>query len=176
MGWAVTAGLMPAFDMIVDTVGKSEVFKRHKTPLEKKVLAAMLCFAGLSYRKTAQLLGGLSYMAVQRAFTALRDGLPKPERKYRGCIAVDETKLIGEELIVWAAWDLESREVLAFRCSFTRSYLDAELFLKDVLQYCMNRPLFLVEKGPWYPYALKNLGLRYEEPYQKMVQESSSQV
>jgi len=40
----------------------------------------------------------------------------------------------------------------------------------------MNRPLFLVEKGPWYPYALKNLGLRFEEPYQKVVTEYSSQV
>jgi len=167
---------MSAFDIIADTVRKSEVFKRHKTPLEKKVLAAMLCLAGLSYRKTAQLLRGISYMTVQRAFTALRDGLPKPERKYRECIAIDETKLIGEELIVWAAWDLESKEILAFRCSFTRSFLDAELFLKNVLQYCMNRPLFLVEKGPWYPYALKNLGLRFEEPYQKVVTEYSSQV
>jgi len=47
---------------------------------------------------------------------------------------------------------LEIKEILAFRVSFTRSSLDAELFLKD-------KPLFLVDKGPWYKEAFKSLGL-----------------
>lgn len=64
--------------------------------------------------------------------------------------------------MVWAARDVDSKEVLGFRCSFTRSSLDAELFLKKVLQYCENKPLFLVDKGPWYPDAFKSLGLEYE--------------
>jgi len=146
----------------MDKVGESGVFKRNKTPLEVKVLAAMLCFAGLSYRKAAGLLGGLSYMAVQRAFTALK-ALPKPGKRYRRCVAVDETKtkLGKEQLYLWAARDVDSKEVLAHRASFTRSSLDAELFLKDVLQYCENKPLFLVDKGPWYPDAFKSLGLEY---------------
>ncbi|MFQ6134501.1 MAG: hypothetical protein ACE5KU_01635 [Nitrososphaerales archaeon] len=79
------------------------------------------------------------------------------------CIAVDETKtkLVGEQLIIWAARDVDTEEVLGFRCSFTRSSLDAELFLKEVLRYCENRPFFLVDKGPWYPDAFRNLGLEY---------------
>jgi len=83
---------------------------------------------------------------------------------YRRCIAVDETKikLVGKQLIIWAARDVDTKEVLSFRCSFTRSSLDAELFLKDLLQYCENKPLFLVDKGPWYREAFKSLGLEYE--------------
>jgi len=50
--------------------------------------------------------------------------------------------------------------------SFTRSSLDAELFLREVLQYCENKPLFLVDKGPWYPDAFKNLGLEYRHEAQ----------
>ncbi len=79
--------------------------------LEIKVLAAMLCFAGLSHRKAAQLIGRLSYVAVHDAFIALRKALPKPERRYRRCIAVDEnkTKVVGEQLIVWAARDVDTK-------------------------------------------------------------------
>lgn len=32
-------------------------------------------------------------MSVHRAFTAMMEALPKPVRRHRRCIAVDETKL-----------------------------------------------------------------------------------
>jgi transposase-like protein len=158
------SGLQP----LVDAVERAGVFKRDKTPLEVKVLAAMLCFAGLSYRGVAKAVGGISYGLVYRAFTAIRDALPKPERRYRRCIAVDETKLKverkGEPIYVflWAARDVDTKEVLAFRASFTRSSLDAEIFLKQVLECCENKPLFLVDKGPWYREAFERLGLEYK--------------
>jgi transposase-like protein len=44
-----------------------------------------------------------------------------------------------------------------------RSSLDAEIFLKQVLQYCENKPLILVDHGPWYVDALEKLGLEYEQ-------------
>jgi transposase-like protein len=75
---------------------------------------------------------------------------------------VDETKLGKEQLFIWAARDVDSKEVLAFRCSFTRSSLDAELLLKYALQYCENKPLILVDRAPWYKDALKRLELEYE--------------
>ncbi|MEM3734916.1 MAG: DDE-type integrase/transposase/recombinase [Nitrososphaerales archaeon] len=94
----------------------------------------------------------------------LKDALPKPERRYRRCIAVDETKtkLGKKEVFIWAARDVDGREALTFRCSFTRSSLDAELFLKGVLQFCENKPLILVDRAPWYKDALKRLELMYE--------------
>jgi len=158
--------LMSGLQPLVNAVERAGVFKRNKTPLEVKVLAAMLCFAGLSYRGVAKAVGGISYGLVYRAFTALR-GLPKPERRCRRCIAVDETKVKverrGEPIYVflWVARDVDTKEVLAFRASFTRSSLDAEMFLKQVLECCENKPLFLVDKGPWYREAFERLGLEY---------------
>jgi transposase-like protein len=131
-------GLQP----LLDVVKRAGVFKRNRTPLEVKVLAALLCFAGLSYRGVAKAVGGISYGLVYRAFTAIRDA--KPERRHRRCIAVDETKVKierrGEPIYVflWAAGDVDTKEVLTFRASFTRSTLDAEIFLKQVLEYCEN--------------------------------------
>ena len=62
----------------------------------------------------------------------MKDALPRPERKYRRCVAVGETKAnLGKaQLFVWAARDVDSKEVFASRCSFTRSSLVAELLLK----------------------------------------------
>jgi len=46
------------FDLqpLVDVVKRAGVFKRNETSLEVKVLAAVLCFAGLSYRVWRRLL------------------------------------------------------------------------------------------------------------------------
>ena len=113
----------------------------------------------------AKAVGGISYGLVYRAFTAIRDALPKPERRYRRCIAVDEVKIErrGETIYVffWAARDVDTKEIVASRASFTRSSLDSEIFLKQILEYCENKPLFLVDKGPWYREAFERLGLEY---------------
>jgi transposase-like protein len=120
-------------------------------------------FCSLSYRGVAKDVGGI-YGLVYRAFTALMDALPKPERSR--CVAVDENKLKikrkGEPIYVFlcAARDVDTKEVLTFRASFTRSSLDAEIFLK-ILECCENKPIFLVDNDPWYKEAFERLGLEY---------------
>ena len=63
------------------------------------------------------------------------DALPKPERSR--CVAVDENKLKierkGEPIYVflWVARYVDTKEVLTFRASITRSSLDAENIPKD---------------------------------------------
>ncbi|MEM2210334.1 MAG: hypothetical protein QXK35_00795 [Nitrososphaerales archaeon] len=49
------------------------------------------------------------------------------------------------------AIDMDTREVLAVRVSYTRSALDAKLFLNQVLQYCENKPIILMDhnNGMW---------------------------
>ena len=124
----------------------------------------MLCFTGLSYRGVAKAVGGISYGLVYRLsqqlwmlYLSLRGGR---------CVAVDENKLKierkGEPIYVFlcAARDVDTKEVLTFRASFTRSSLDAEIFLK-ILECCENKPIFLVDNGPWYKEAFERLGLEY---------------
>jgi putative transposase len=78
--------------------------------------------------------------------------------RYRRCIAVDETKLSvkGVHVYVWSAVDVDSKELLALEASYGRSSLNALSFLM-----CINKPLVIVDKGPWYRWAFERLGLEY---------------
>jgi transposase-like protein len=85
------------------------------------------------------------------------------EPRYRRCIAVDETKqsVKGVYVYVWSAVDVDSKELLALEASYGRSSLNALAFLKKALRMCTNKPLVLVDKGPWYRWAFERLGLEY---------------
>jgi putative transposase len=62
---------------------------------------------------------------------------------------------------VWSAVDVDSRELLALEASYGRSSLNALTFLKKALKMCTNKPLVIVDKGPWYRWAFERLGLEY---------------
>jgi putative transposase len=82
------------------------------------------------------------------------------EPRYRRCIAVDETKLRVKKsyVYIWSAVDVDSKELLALEASYGRSCLNALAFLKKALKMCTNKPLVLVDKGPWYSGRLRGLG------------------
>jgi len=86
------------------------------------------------------------------------------EKKHRRAIAIDETKvkLENQWVYVWNAIDVDDRSILVVHVSTTRTSLDAIYFLRKVLEYCENKPLILVDRGPWYRWALQRLGLNYE--------------
>jgi hypothetical protein len=48
--------------------------------------------------------------------------------------------------------------LLALEASYGRSCLNALSFLKKM---CINKPLVLVDRGPWYRWAFERLGLEY---------------
>jgi len=85
------------------------------------------------------------------------------EPRYRRCIAVDETKLRVKKsyVYVWSAVDVDSKELLALEASYGRSSLNALSFLKKALKMCTNKPLVMVDRGPWYRWAFERLGLEY---------------
>ena len=151
---------MSGLDHLVRMAREAGVFRRNKVPLEEKVLSALMHYSGSSLRSIYR-WREFSYEAVRQWYHALKGVLKEPKRRYRKCIAIDETKLHGEQVYVWAARDVDAREVLGVRVSYTRSALDAELFLKQVLKYCENEPLILVDHGPWYVGALRSL--KYEQ-------------
>jgi putative transposase len=62
---------------------------------------------------------------------------------------------------VWSAVDVDSKELLALEASYGRSSLNAPSFLKKALKMCTDKPLVLVDKGPWYRWAFERLGLEY---------------
>jgi transposase-like protein len=84
-------------------------------------------------------------------------------KKFRNTIAVDETvvKMHGLNAYVWSAVDVDSGEILAIYASRGRNMLIAMKFLRIVLDRCLNKPLIIVDRGPWYRWALERLGLKY---------------
>ena len=52
-------------------------------------------------------------------------------------------------------------EILAIYASWSRNILIAMKFLRIVLGRCVNKPLIIVDRGPWYKWAIDILGLRY---------------
>jgi len=57
---------------------------------------------------------------------------------------------------------VDSGELLALEASYCRSCLNALLFIKKVLRLCMNKHKVIIDRSPWYRWALQRLGLDYE--------------
>jgi len=70
-------------------------------------------------------------------------------------------KLHGLRVYVWSALDVDSGEILAIYASWSRNILITMKFIKMVLDRCYNKPLIIVDRGPWYRWALDRLGLEY---------------
>ncbi|MGC9075697.1 MAG: DDE-type integrase/transposase/recombinase [Conexivisphaera sp.] len=138
------------------------VFRRNKIPIEEKARAVLLYMAGLSSWEIAEELG-VSHASVldwARAVASMPGSVPPRERRL---VAVDETelKVNGRMVYVWAAMDVDTRELLAMEATWSRSSLHALLFLRKVLGRCTNKPLFVADRGPWYGWAFRSLGLSY---------------
>ncbi len=105
----------------------------------------------------------ISHESVRKYYHRLKYILKEPKKKERKLIAVDETIIrVGDwKVFVWAAIDVETKECLAIWASEGRSSFHAYVFLREVLKYCKNKPEVVVDRGFWYKWALKRLGLRY---------------
>ena len=57
--------------------------------------------------------------------------------------------------------DIDDKTILAVHISTSRTAFDAFYFLKMVLKTYDNKPLIMVDRGPWYRWALQRLGLDY---------------
>jgi putative transposase len=152
-------------EWLLKALGDGGLFKRNRFSLHVKVRAVLLYMAGLSYREITYVLRLVpcSYEAVRLWVKRLEQITINVEARPRRMVAVDETKIKadGEWCYVWAAIDVDTRELLAIWVSWQRNILHAEAFLRRALETCRNKPLIIVDKGPWYPEALKALGLEW---------------
>ncbi|KAA0006488.1 MAG: IS6 family transposase, partial [Thermoplasmata archaeon] len=134
--------------------------------LEIKLIATILYYAGISFRKTSKFLADFErfshesvrmwYHKMSRVFTT--------SKKYRRCIAVDETKIkIGNrDWYVWAAIDVDSWEIVGVMVTEWRTSIDVIKFAREILKYCNNKPVIKTDRGPWYRWTLQRLGLKHE--------------
>ena len=154
--------LMHVLDYILDKV--SRLFKFNKYPLDEKAYTVMLYIAGLSLRDLSEryCITMASRESVRRWFHRF-SRIFSMEKRFRRAVALDETvvKLHGLRAYVWSAVDIDSGEILAIYASWSRNMIVAMKFTKIVLDRCLNKPLIIVDRGPWYRWALDRLGVEY---------------
>ena len=140
-----------------------DIVKRSRIPTEKKMMAAILCLSGYTYRDASKILGGMSHVAVHDAHKSVIAAMPPLQKKDR-TVAIDENAvyLNGETRgVVWMARDADSGEILALRCSLTKSQQDGKKFIESVLASCNGRPLLRVGRGADFPHNLRSLDLYF---------------
>jgi putative transposase len=154
--------MMHVIDVLLDSF--SRLFRHHRySPLEK-LCSVILFIAGLSLRDVSErfCLTFASRESV-RIWAHRSSSLFKPSKRVRRLVAVDETvlKINGRICYLWAAIDVDTNEILAVYASRGRGIPNAIKFLKMVLRSCDGKPIVVVDRGPWYRWALERLGITY---------------
>ena len=101
---------------LIELVRGKNIFRWNKKKIEIKLIATILYYAGISLRKTSKFLRDFekfSHEALRQWYHKFAQ-LFTNSRKYRRCMAIDETKIkIGDEwYYVWAAIDVDTWEIL----------------------------------------------------------------
>ena len=140
------------------------VIKRSRISTEKKILAAILCASGYTYRDVSKILGGISHVGVHDAYKSVTAALP-PLVKRRRLVSIEENLVNLNEstqAVLWLATDADTGEILSFRCSVNGSLPDQKKFIQSVLVSCTERPLLRVGRGPNFPKSLRSLDLYFQ--------------
>ena len=150
-----------------EIVKELKVFERNKVPFEIKVLGIATYIQTSSVRRTAKILSEIhpvSKTSVWNWIKKFEEKLPiSSEKKARNLVAIDETVVkANKHYYIYAAIDVERNELILMRVYTTRNFLTTKSFIKEVLEYCENKPRFVVDKAPWLIDALKSLNLEYE--------------
>lgn len=170
---------------LTDQLRQEEIFDRERKTTETRALGLLLHHAGLSCRKTSHLVTLLAepvshnpISAWYRRASHLFRQQP-PQRHER--LVIDETRLhiekpreewpedvdkdAGEHLdtlYLWAAIDPDTQQLVHVAVTEGRSGIEALGVLKGVLARCDARPRIHVDRGVWYPWPLKLLGLDWQ--------------
>ena len=175
----------PLLGNFTDQLRQQEVFDRDRKQPRTRALGLLLHHAGLSCRKTSQLVSLLAEPVThnpisawyRRASHLFRE---QPAQRHERLV-IDETSLPIEnprsewpeecdkdagdhltELFLWAAVDPDTEQLVHVAVSEGRSSVEALGFVKGVLARCDNRPTIHVDRGVWYPWPLNVLGLAWQ--------------
>jgi transposase-like protein len=152
---------MQAFQLIEIV---SQIFKRNKVSLEIKIIAIALFLQGLGIRRISKIVDKAK-SSVHEWTLKFRENLNiEVKRKKRRCIAIDETKIKVNKMwyYVYAAIDVDTRELICMKVYTSRNYLTTLDFVKQVLRFCVNRDVEIItDRMPCYEQVCKRLGMRW---------------
>jgi putative transposase len=154
--------MMHVIDVVLDSF--SNLFRSHRYSPVEKLCSVFLFIPGLSLRDLSErlCLTGASRESV-RMWVHRFSSIFRPFRRVRRLVAVDEAvlKVSGQTCYLWAEIDVDTDEVLAVYASRGRGIPSAIKFLRKVLDSCECKPVIVVDRGPWYRWALDRLGITY---------------
>jgi transposase-like protein len=156
-------GMLPRLEELLKS---KNIFVRNRKKIKTRSLGILLYHYGLSLRKCKTILSSfeeISHEAIRKWYHRVYT-IFTVKKIYREIIAVDETKvkINGKLYILWAAIDIQTREILGIWVTKGRASIEAYSFLRYVLNKCVNRPKILVDGGPWYKPALQRLHIEWE--------------
>ena len=157
------APLQGPLSVLVGWASSGHAFRRNRVSKVRKVIAAALCNSGYSYRDIAQMIGGMSYIAVRDAYISVVTCLPEVKKVHRRAVAIDggDVALGEKQFHLWVARDVDSGNILTFQASPGASVEDGARFLSVVASQCENKPLLRLGHGPNQPKGLVNLDLYF---------------
>ena len=160
---------------LTDRLAHKEGFDRDRKQPSTRALGLLLHHAGLSCRKTSQLVSlradPVTHAPIsawyRRASHLFRD---QPIQRHERLV-IDETSLHIEnprsawpeecdkdagdhrtELFLWAAVDPDTQQLVHVTVTTGRSRVEALAFVKGALARCDNQPAVHVDRGVWYPW------------------------
>ncbi|HEC94919.1 MAG TPA: IS6 family transposase [Thermoplasmatales archaeon] len=103
---------MKMLNQLMELIKRRNIFRWNLRGIEIKLISVILYYAGISLRKTSRFLRdfeSFSHEALRQWYHRFAQ-LFTNFKKYRRCIAIDETKIkIGDEWwYVWAAIDVDT--------------------------------------------------------------------
>lgn len=154
-------------------IEEEDLFDRERKDNRTRALALLLYHAKNGCRETARLVTQIaepvSHSPIstwhRRASALFRE---RPAKRHAVLVADETTVHVEtregelEEWFLWVAVNPDTEEVVYATFTQGRSGLEALGFVRGVLRYCSNVPLFVVDAGVWYPWAFEVVGANYE--------------
>ena len=155
---------------------------RNRTPSQYIGYGLYFYFSGLSLRRASD---RLSSCFVKRNHVSICNWIQKykprkvsSKRWKIDKFIIDETliKIGSENVWLWIAIELESKEIVGCSISKERNMLIAESFISKLVKAYGPHPVS-TDGGTWYPQACGFLGLKHHihSPYEKSIIERTMQ-
>ena len=143
---------------LAEVLEEIEFFERERTDRQSVELAILLYNFGVSFRKVARVLG---WIGVERSDVAVWNWIQKfgqqlseagrrPAADQPAVLLMDETaiKQRGEEFVLFAAVDPETRHLIHASVAPSRNYLTTRRFLTEIAELYGRSPPIVVKTGP----------------------------
>jgi transposase-like protein len=159
---------LPELSEVLDEI---EFFERERTDRQVVELAILLYDFGVSFRKVARVLGWIGversdvavWNWVQKFGRRLSEAGQRPAADLPAVLLIDETvvKQRGQQFVLFAAVDPETRHLIHASVAPSRNYLTTRRFLTEIAELYGRNPPIVVTDDASYGSAFSKEGVTH---------------